>query len=124
MAEHENGSNGIFRDVAITRERGRAEKIDSGALLKRMVEESLTEVAGAEPADTAAPTDAPIRDEADLFVEGAVAFLESRTDREEVLDRLRARLPAKAVETAPAPAESAETSEKPEAGGRSEQDDA
>jgi hypothetical protein len=70
MAEHENGSNGV-RDGAIMRERGRAAKVDSGALLTRMVEESLTEVTGPEPVDVAVATDAPSLDEAQLFIEGA-----------------------------------------------------
>ena len=112
------------RDGAIMRGRGRAAKVNSGALLTRMVEESLTEVTGPEPVDVAVPTDAPRLDEAQLFIEGAVAFLESRDDREEVLERLRARLPAKAVETAPVRAGSAEASEKPEVGHRSEPDHA
>jgi hypothetical protein len=123
MAEHENGPNGV-RDGAIMRERGRAAKVDSGALLTRMVEESLTEVTGPEPVDVVVATDAPSLDEAQLFIEGAVAFLESRDDREEVLERLRARLPARVVETAPARAGSAEASEEPEVGHPSEPDHA
>ena len=67
-----------------------------------MVEASLLEITGTEKAELVETVDPPGRDEADLFVDGAVAFLEGRGDREELLDRVRACLAAKQAETKPA----------------------